>query len=1118
MRRFRNACLILSVFLVGLAFTELALARDRSPASTEVRKELTPTAGGPGTFQHSSDSATSLLSREGAGPDTFDLYGGARRVVRDPDGIPGNGDEYVEGKFESPDGFVPRGLGPSAGNWTGVDLTDRPIYWQVDGFNATNLNANGAGNLAAWCGLDVDDALSANWDSAPGYGNSWDEVLIFESDPVLDPSAGRLVDLDFAYNIDSEPSYDFFTVEYDSAGRWITVWTDTGSNRDSGSGQFEAPGVQFAQVGAAPIDFEGNDYGDGDRVRIRLRFSSDASYSDEDGMFDSDGAVQVDDIVVGIPGLGSFTEDFQSGLTISDWRAQKQPFAGDFSMLFTDARDIDPCAENRSPQLGFIDFGQAPSNGPGTTGTVSTGGSTSAWWNYGIAGGWVVNNTGGLDGVPLNNEVWSPPFDWDLPGPEDDGIDVGGSALYYSIWRHSPLMNGMFFVWHVRSYRDGSWGRWADRGFVYFSSTAEYFPNVQNTTDLIDFDELGGPEKVQIAFGVTDLAEAFGFPGSDSTPAPWIDDVRFYKYRIGGTPISARTIDLANDAFPVSGEIDVSTQAARDLLDVRFDTARDISSGDANIPGDSLVVNSTPVIPGTSLADIRMRWALRQNPLFESAIRSAPSGALDENFASDVDAWGRTIWTGDAVCDSVRIVRWDGEVILVWDTYSADLPDENFLYPGDILHYYFQSTDSDGRIVTLPHDVSGFGAWDGDGQSTYSRTYTVRALPTILDATGKTPSVLVYNDFGRRGGEDEFISAFNQLGLREGVHWDSYTTQGPTSQVSNGIGSAGTPNSLGDRRGHGANAQQLSGYSTIFYLSGNLSTGLLSDGGNFGGWNSDKSDDIGVLTDWKNLAGPRSTVYFGDFIGSAVDADSPAAGPDYLTNVMGVDVVSSDVRNAIDGQTAPVVVPRTQAPFFTTEFIAYGGCLAINQFDHITPAEGAIAGHAFTYPGGELQVGGPAASVVFDRMVNGDRKVDLTFPFGHLYVRDAISRRSLAISTRTELFDEILDFFDETFVIAVPTDAPARIEPSLAVHPNPFNPKTNVRFVLPRAGVEARVDVYDVRGQHVRTLHDGVATGDVLELTWNGEDDRGARVASGVYLVRAQAPDFRDARKVALVK
>ena len=1102
---------------------------------------------GEGTVLHSTTSSQNMLMRV-SGPDTFDLYGGDgvgrpnaiggapgfRGVLRNA----GTPNEYVEGKFQNSTGFAPAGLQPlstwDGTTWVGVDLTDQPTYWQRSQFNAQNLGTTQpTPNNAYWSGLDATSPLTAGWENVPGYGNNWNDNLLFEI-PVSDPAQGQTVGLDFYFNYETEGGYDFFEVQYDSAGTWISVYSISGTSRDvGGTGLFNAPGVQYSTLTADPIVYAGNDYGIGTgaalgvpAIRIRLQFNSDGAFSDQDGLFVGEGAAQVDQLTVTSPTEGTFAEDFE-GAAPYLWVPDKNAFAGDFSDVFPGITDIDPCATNVTPMVGFIDYGQAPPNGPGVDGTVSTGGQTSGTWNYGIPTANVFNFNGGLSGgsVPINNEVWSPEFAWDVAGTTvDDDPEFAGSALYFTVWRHNPLANGIFYVWHVRSETidpntlQPVWGPWEDRNFVYFSSTGEYLPTLQNTTDLIP----QGVQRVQLAVGGLDLSATFGFPGTDATPAPMFDDIRFYKFRVGGISMSTRTIDLAQDGFPVNGSIDASTAAARGALDVRFDMARDVSSGDVLAPGDSVVINAQPVIPGTTIQQIVMKWALLQNPLFsDPGNRVQPARPVDSNFASAVDGSGRTIWTGDVLVQNSTTALGNP----VNGVYFGDLPDIDFLYPGDILHYYFEATDSDGRVSTLPGNTDGFGVWDANRQSDFTRTYTVRALPTITDAAGAQPSILLYNDFGRRGGEAEFVSAFNQLALFEGVQWDSYTTQGPSSGVSNGIGSAGVTGPIadgdtpaaGNRRGHGANQQQLDGYSTIIYLSGNLNTQLISDGSDVG--QNDKSPDILTLTGWKNLAGQRNTVYFGDFIGSALVNDSPVEGQAYVTNVMGISVVSSNVRSEIGGQTAPVVRPTGTVAAFVTDFIAYGGCFGINQFDSIRAGGASVVGHGFVNPANNTVYPDIAASTVFDRLAGLDRKVDIVFPYGDLYIYDNVSRAPVGASTRTILLEEILSYLGES----VPGPGPAVAAPalraaSLSLFPNPFNPKTTVQFALPKAGMDATVKVFNVRGELVKTLHSGVATSADLNLEWNGTDERGSSVASGLYLVKAVTEGFSDTKKAVLVK
>lgn len=89
-----------------------------------------------------------------------------------------------------------------------------------------------------------------------------------------------------------------------------------------------------------------------------------------------------------------------------------------------------------------------------------------------------------------------------------------------------------------------------------------------------------------------------------------------------------------------------------------------------------------------------------------------------------------------------------------------------------------------------------------------------------------------------------------------------------------------------------------------------------------------------------------------------------------------------------------------------------------------------------------------------------------------------------------------------------------RLEPAF---PNPFNPATTLRFSLPRAGF-ARLAVHDLRGRVVRTLLAAEAPAGPFELRWDGTDDRGRGVASGVYIARLQALGEQQQRKLVLSK
>jgi len=87
---------------------------------------------------------------------------------------------------------------------------------------------------------------------------------------------------------------------------------------------------------------------------------------------------------------------------------------------------------------------------------------------------------------------------------------------------------------------------------------------------------------------------------------------------------------------------------------------------------------------------------------------------------------------------------------------------------------------------------------------------------------------------------------------------------------------------------------------------------------------------------------------------------------------------------------------------------------------------------------------------------------------------------------------------------------------NLDVGPNPFNPTLGIRFTMSRDAAVALV-VYDVRGQRVATLVSARWSAGVHAVTWNGRDDHGAAVGSGVYFVSLESDSVRLRKKVALV-
>jgi flagellar hook assembly protein FlgD len=84
-------------------------------------------------------------------------------------------------------------------------------------------------------------------------------------------------------------------------------------------------------------------------------------------------------------------------------------------------------------------------------------------------------------------------------------------------------------------------------------------------------------------------------------------------------------------------------------------------------------------------------------------------------------------------------------------------------------------------------------------------------------------------------------------------------------------------------------------------------------------------------------------------------------------------------------------------------------------------------------------------------------------------------------------------------------------------HPNPFNPSTSIAFELPEAA-HVTLRVYDIKGSMVRTLVEDRLARNFYSVEWDGYDDHGRGLASGVYYCRLEAGARSTSRGMVMVK
>jgi len=103
----------------------------------------------------------------------------------------------------------------------------------------------------------------------------------------------------------------------------------------------------------------------------------------------------------------------------------------------------------------------------------------------------------------------------------------------------------------------------------------------------------------------------------------------------------------------------------------------------------------------------------------------------------------------------------------------------------------------------------------------------------------------------------------------------------------------------------------------------------------------------------------------------------------------------------------------------------------------------------------------------------------------------------------------------------IPTDVeetPPRYRTMLRQNfPNPFNPSTTIEYSLAEP-VRVEIEIFDVGGRSIRTLVDAVKPPGLHRAVWDGKNDSGGRVSSGIFFCRFRAGSFSSVKKMVLLK
>jgi hypothetical protein len=755
-----------------------------------------------------------------------------------------------------------------------------------------------------------------------------------------------------------------------------------------------------------------------------------------------------------------------------------------YSGFWYNLADKDPCGENFETQVVF--FVGSPYHSSSYPGLRDTP---------------FCKGPGGIEAPCQDEMIVSPVIDLtkystgqneiqDGTIPPGELGELGGYQLRYTVYEDNPLPNLVFYFWHVRSIVNGCPGLWRDDNYAHWPESRDYLYVTQNISGYVTSD------KIRVALGVVDMCDVWYLQNGNCTqhtPAPWFDNVRLYRYKTSGPQWSYRDLDLFQDNFPVEEMPPWGT--------VRADAANDIKENNvAGIdPGDSIVVDCSSSMGGIDTMPngkpavylhVNAHWIGAGTP--PPALGAVIHGAQLQGtygFWLSTDAGGWDVIEGDYARTLAGIVA---------NKYMFDFNDSLFV-PGYIIEYYFTARDNVGEESALPKWARSMGPY-----------FEFTCLPT-----GKS-DILFVDDFTGRGSwngmAEDYWKRIFQAALPASNQPDRYDVLGPSSSVSNGPGSRASAALM---RYH---------YLTVVWDSGDLESTTISDGT----VQSDKSNDCQLLIDWMSQAEHSCGLWVcGDDIAYDLTVNDLLSTPalTLLSTWCGVTLVNTSYFEITGGYTGGGIVfpPVTgdSAGIFghlggPDSFRVYGGCFVINQFDCLEKT--ANGQYALDYPphGGTNYYAGIQAQSINSA---GQTVRTMWFGFSMIYVRDDEFNAPL---DRVELACDCLSWFqhETRCQCCYPPVTAAETPRAYALaqnFPNPFNPVTTIKYDMKEKGL-VTVKIFNVAGQLVRTFVSEVKDAGSYAAVWDGKNNLGAEVASGIYFYKMETSGFSATKKMVLLR
>lgn len=1040
------------------------------------------------------------------------------------------GGEYyavLGGIWDFEDGAAGPGMGgPSLQGWYAIDVTANPgaywrritdAIWSADPLNPAYVPLI-TGPGCVWVGLFETEARDLCWTAGLGYGNSWCQRL---TSPTLTYTGSGTVNLSLKYWNDTEPGFDYSKVVLQVGPDRSTLNSPGFDGQIGFDGNLEFPGgANSATYSRSISQAEFGGAGAARDFQIVLEFTSDGGWSDQDGLYvTAYGPWAVDDLALSGSISAPVTYNWDAGL--EGWTPTQCPGTGSFFAIGPLSNYViqDPCVCSLA-------------------GTVVHFHDPEFEHIYG-----------------QREHAYSPPVDRTaIPGY------LGYNKIFcdWDQYAEMPMENGVFYRagWSYYPFTCEATGQigWSPRiGIGTFYYTGEDPTCFLSRSIGTDHGLPPDCEQVSFIMEIYASCDAFGI-GDDCSYVtnftPIYDNFRIRMTGVVNAPaIGFDTGTQTHDGFG-QGLLLSTTDAGR------ADITYNLRMGNTQLParlGDSLVVAGPAVVAGQG------KW---ESKLWFRLARTGPgqaSNGLYQQWRNNAGVHkGFAIENGQfsyGLMDSVynfagqpqrnRFAsyfhendpgfRWGGAGVPDNSNENAIFPDFAFT-PGTKIEYFITGDYTEdtppGTYSYLP-DTTGAFFLEFEILPSYRMDGAVAKFPCVL-----------YIDAFNRGAENFIAPALNVVlagaqwddPIPDPAPWDKYDYFDASSNWKASMYRA----DLGGTAG--ATLPQMLGYRAVIVNTGSFGGGAM--------W----PQDWNLFKDWMQAVTCNGNAQLKGFIANGMNMSLILSlqNPGFMTQFCGVTHTCAAYNSPgcppgvpedenycvqLEGAPGPAWAPGIPMDLFGN------WCPPMLTFDVMGTTGGGLGNKVYqnVLTSNQAQY----AQVTRDASAEPSnyRTVVDGYSYHYLTQRDLSQWPDPDTQCPVEdqprvnaAFNEIRDQLKWVLNIANPMNLGLCVDPcadaasdvpgydaGIAVnrlyqnHPNPFNPRTTITFSLAQAGPTELV-IYDVSGRKVRTLFDGHKDAGTHSLVWDGRDDAGNPVASGVFWSQLAVDGFSSNKKMVVLK